>query len=662
MRSFEDHESAVRALSSQSPHAVIVKPPPGDAANAVRDVIKVLRQKIPVSVPVLWVLRDGWETCLNTLRAGADGCIQEPVPMASLASRLRRLIATEDRPPHRLLLVIADPKVRTARTTALRDSGFVVEGVDDPMQTLPVALRFAPEVVLIDSSLPAMDGLELAHLLRQEDALQTVPIVLLCEGPDGIKNRHRLRQFELDYLVHPFSESDLLERLCLRGSQYRSMTSQGTGRIRNPSAFLERSRFGEMLENAGSGAGTQGFRALLFLEIDGYGHLIRSHDLGILEALSARIESALRLHLQPEDVAARYDDAAYAALIYRDEPEQLEALEHSLRQALTKVSREDSQPSDVGFRLGVTPVGSDGDVRAALCEAAIRSRSTAKADPVAENGIMGEPEPEPEPESMAMRTPPLDDAGRRHWGGRIRDAILGNKLFLMFQPIFPVSGNDAIERYEVLLRIREDNGDVSLPSETLAMAEQLGMSGLLDRWVIDTALEILSTHRQTSPSTIFFLKVTGDTLRDDRFLEWLEETLRRRALDPGSVVMQVREADAVAQRQRIQEMIRRLHEQGVAVGLEHFGLRAASVELLQSLNVDFVKLDRALVQGLADGPSAASTILSLLYQTRARGVTIIASYVESADSLAHLWNERVDLVQGNFLHGPDLNLAYEPVL
>ncbi|MBS0003494.1 MAG: EAL domain-containing protein, partial [Thioalkalivibrio sp.] len=76
----------------------------------------------------------------------------------------------------------------------------------------------------------------------------------------------------------------------------------------------------------------------------------------------------------------------------------------------------------------------------------------------------------------------------------------------------------------------------------------------------------------------------------------------------------------------------------------------------------FVKLDRALVQGLAEGSKSAPAILQLLQQTRASGVTIIAPYVEDADSLARLWNERVDLLQGNFLHGPDLHLAYDPVL
>jgi len=454
VRVFEDHDSALRALPDQPPNACIARLHPSQAVADICDATKVLRQKIPVSVPVLWVVdRADSETRLNILRAGGDGCIQEPVPTASTASRLRKLI-------------------------------------------------------------PAVDGLELAHLLRQKGALQTIPIVLLCEAPDLVENRHRFRQLEL----------------------------------------------------------------------------------------------------------------------------------------------KDLRLSDVRVRLGMTEVGPDGDARAALCEAAMRYRSTVKTDQAARDGI----EDAAKPENTAARTPILDAAGRKHWSSRIRDAILGKKLFLMFQPMFPVRGNDAIQRYEVLLRIRDDNGGVSLPSETLAMAEQLGMSVLLDRWVIDTALGMLSTHRKTSPNTTFFLKVTGDTIQDDHFLEWLEETVHRRALDPGSVVMQVRETDAVAQRQRTQEMVQRLREQEIAVGLEHFGLRTTSFELLLSLNVDFVKLDRALVQGLADGAQNAPSTLKLLHQTRARGVKIIVPYIENADSLAKLWNERVDLLQGNFLQGPEPDLAYDP--
>lgn len=267
-----------------------------------------------------------------------------------------------------------------------------------------------------------------------------------------------------------------------------------------------------------------------------------------------------------------------------------------------------------------------------------------------------------ERQSTTAPPPALDEAGRRHWSGRISDAILGRKLFLMFQPIHPASEHDAVERYEVLLRIREDSGTVLLPSEILAMAEQLGMGGLLDRWVIDTALGVLSMHQKASPDAVFFLKATGGTIQDDRFPAWLAESVRRHAPGAGSVVVQIREADAYAQRQQTHEMIRRLREQGIAVGLEHFGLRPGSLELLQSLDVDFVKLDRALVHDLAGGSKTAAPILKLLNEARRRGVRIIASYVENADSLARFLNERVDLVQGNFLHGPDPNLVFDRVL
>jgi multidomain signaling protein FimX len=488
--------------------------------------------------------------------------------------------------------------------------------------------------------------------------LQPIPIVLLCEGHDLVKSRHRLRRLELDYLLQPFSESDLLERLYLRASQYRSMISTGTGRIRIPSAFLERWQFEERLENASGAPESPGVQAVLFLEVDGYGQLTRSHEPSILGALPARIESALRPYLLPADVPARYDDAAFAVLFHREQPEPLEALEASLRQAVVDVTREDLRLGDVRLRLGMARVGTDRDAWAALREAAALCRSLAEPHPTADDRgrEQGECQSTPAP------PPLLDDAGRRHWSSRISDAILGKKLFLMFQPIHPVSEHDAVERYEVLLRIREDSATVLLPSEILAMAEQIGMGGLLDRWVIDTALSVLATHQKASAETIFFLKVTGGTIQDDRFPAWLAETARRHSPGPGSVVVQIREADAYAQRQQTQEMIRRLREQGVAVGLEHFGLRASSLELLQSLDVDFVKLDRTLVQDLAGGSKTAAPVLKLLNEARKRGVRIIASYVENADSLARFLNERVDLVQGNFLHGPDPNLVFDQVL
>ncbi len=654
-----DTDSAVRALSGQPPHAFIARLPAGHTAADAGVVMQLLREKHPVRIPVLWVVdRADWTTCLDILRAGGDGCVQEPVPMASLASRLRKLIPAENALPCRVLLVHADPEARKIRAAILRDAGLVVENVDDAAQAISVALRFRPEVVLIDASLPDMDGLELAQLWRQEDALQAIPVVLLCEGRDLVNHRRRFRQLELDYLLHPFSESDLLERLCLRASQYRSRITQGAGPIQQPGTLLERWQFEQVLDDACRATENPDFQALVFLEVDGYGRLIRSHDRSILGTLTARIESALRPHLLPEDVLARYDDAAHAVLFRRETSERLDALEDALRQTVVEVTREDLRLSDVRVKLGMARVGMHEDVRAAFREAAVLCRSTAEEEPAAEGGRTERDDCE----STNVPIPTLDDAGRRHWSGRISDAILGKKLFLMFQPIHPVSEHDGLERYEVLLRIREDSGNVLLPSETLAMAEQIGMGGLLDRCVFDTALGVLSTHQRKSRNTIFFLKVTGGTIQDDRFPAWLADNVRRHAPDPGSVIVQIREADAAEHRQQTHEMIRRLHEQGIAVGLEHFGLRANSIELLQSLDVDFVKLDRAIVQDLAAGSKTTAPILKLLNEARKRGVKIIVSYVENADSLARFLNERVDLVQGNFLHGPDPDLVYDSVL
>lgn len=655
----ENPDAAVQALPEHPPHAFIARLPPGHTAADAGVVMQRLREKNPVRIPVLWVVdRADWTTCLNILRAGGDGCVQEPVPMASLASRLRKLLRDENTLSYRVLLVHADPEARKIRAAVLRDAGLVVESVDDAAQAMSAALRFKPEVVLIDASLPDMHGLELAQLWRQEDALQAIPVVLLCEGRDLVNNRHGFRQLELDYLLHPFSESDLLERLFLRASHYRSLIAQGTGRIRQPGTLLERWQFEQVLENARSTPGSSSFHALVFLEVDGYGPLVQSRDRRILGALTARMESALHPHLLPEDVPVRYDDAAYAVLFRREKPELLDALDDALRQAVVEITREDLRLSDVRVRLGMARVGTNEDVRAAFRKAAALCRSTAEVAPAAEGGST-----EPgDGQTRNARTPKLDDAGRRHWSGRISDAILGKKLFLMFQPIHPVSEHDAVERYEVLLRIREDSGKVLLPSETLAMAEQIGMGGLLDRCVFDTALGVLSAHQRKSRNTIFFLKVTGGTIQDDRFPTWLAENVRRHAPDSGSVVVQIREADAAEHRQQAQEMIRHLHEQGIAVGLEHFGVRANSIELLQSLDVDFVKLDRAIVQDLAAGSKTTAPILKLLNEARKRDVKIIVSYVENADSLARFLNERVDLVQGNFLHGPDPDLVYDSVL
>jgi len=650
---------AVEASAPRAPDAIVARLPADRPVTDACTLTGTLREHFPAHVPIFWIVnRAQWQTRLDLLRAGGDGCFEEPLAIAALASRLRAAIqVNHDGPPRRVLLVHADPETRNIRAAALREAGFSVESAGTGQEALAAGLRFPPETALVDASLPDMDGIELARLWREDEALRAIPMILLRTGGDLSQDRNRFRQLELDYLLHPFSESDLLERLYLRTSQYRGTTSTVPRHLHHPRRFLERWQFEEHLQGATLAEAYRGLSAILFLEVEGNGPLTRAADWIILGLLASRVESVLSAHLLPEDLSARYDDAAYAILVRREDANQLEGLQYALQETWDASMESDSRLSDFRMTLGMARIERDRDARVALQEAARLCRSNAQLPWTAPVVMKSQDEGPNTP-----LTAGLDESQRRQWSERISDAILGKKLFLVFQPIHTVHENDAVERYEVLLRIRETSGQVCLPAEILTMAERLGMGGLLDRWVIDTALGVLSAHQSTHPDTIFFLKVTGGSIQDERFPKWLTETMLRHGTAPNSVIVQFREADVFAHQQLVQEMIPHLRDQGIRMGLEHFGLKPQSLELLQSLDVDFVKLDRALVQDLAAASNRALPTLKLVDEARKHGVKMIASYVENADSLAQFLNQRVDLIQGNFLQGPDSQLVYDRVL
>lgn len=111
----------------------------------------------------------------------------------------------------RVLVVEDEEALRLALVDALRSEGYEVLEAADGESGLQLALREAPELVLLDLMLPRRDGFSVLRAIR-EDRLQSAVIVLSARGEEW----DRIHGFEFgadDYVVKPFSTRELFGRM-----------------------------------------------------------------------------------------------------------------------------------------------------------------------------------------------------------------------------------------------------------------------------------------------------------------------------------------------------------------------------------------------------------------------------------------------------------------
>ena len=239
----------------------------------------------------------------------------------------------------------------------------------------------------------------------------------------------------------------------------------------------------------------------------------------------------------------------------------------------------------------------------------------------------------------------------------IRKTIEDERFYLVYQPIVSLKG-DTSQRYEVLLRVVDEEGNVILPGQFLSIAEKTGLSSDIDRWIIDNAFKQLTLLRQDGRDVSFFIKLSGSTLTDASLPAWIKEKLREYRLVSDGIVFEISETIASNDLKNSMTFIKAMQQLNCKVALEHFGC-SNQPQILKHLHVDVLKIDGSLIEGVASSKDNQEKVKSLVELARSYEKLCVAERVDDAGDLAILWQYGMDLIQGNFVQEPHKELEYD---
>jgi EAL domain-containing protein (putative c-di-GMP-specific phosphodiesterase class I) len=217
-------------------------------------------------------------------------------------------------------------------------------------------------------------------------------------------------------------------------------------------------------------------------------------------------------------------------------------------------------------------------------------------------------------------------------------------------------------RFELLLRMIDAAGESVTPDKFLTAAERYQLSTDIDRWVVQYALEILSSAAPalTRLDAHFTINISGQALGDDAFGDFLEQRLREYA---QLLSFEIGETAAVANIVQAEVLIRRLQDQGYAIALDDFGRGLSSLNYLQSLPVSDLKIDGELVRDLVGNPRSQAMVTAIVQLARQMKLKTTAKCVESEAILKAVGQLGVDYGQGFAIGRPrPLELVLQELL
>jgi diguanylate cyclase (GGDEF)-like protein/PAS domain S-box-containing protein len=240
-----------------------------------------------------------------------------------------------------------------------------------------------------------------------------------------------------------------------------------------------------------------------------------------------------------------------------------------------------------------------------------------------------------------------------HWVSKLTRACEESRFELVFQPIVPIGANRVErEQFELMLRLRDEEGLIA-PSEFIPAAERYAVMPAIDRWVVRRALDRY-VHRRSAGSKPFTVAInlSGTSLNDERFLEFLIAELSGLDLLAGAVCFEITETAAIANLGNAAYFMRELKARGCHFALDDFGSGLSSFMYLKSLPVDYLKIDGQFVENITRDPVDRSMVEAISQVGRAMGIQTIAERVESADVMQELARLGIGFAQGVYVAAP----------
>ena len=234
----------------------------------------------------------------------------------------------------------------------------------------------------------------------------------------------------------------------------------------------------------------------------------------------------------------------------------------------------------------------------------------------------------------------------------IQQALRQDNFLLYAQPIEPLrTGIEA--HFEILLRMRDD-GKIVAPHAFLPASERYQLMTDIDRWVVTASLEQLGHYFRGEPRVrpIVGINLSGQSLCKPEFLDFIVERLRASDVPSDAICFEITETAAVSNMQDAQRFIAALREEGCSFALDDFGAGLSSFGYLKSFDVQYLKIDGALVRGIEDDNVAAAMVESVNQIGHVMGLETIAEFVESAETKSMLEKMGVDYIQGYLLGKP----------
>jgi len=401
--------------------------------------------------------------------------------------------------------------------------------------------------------------------------------------------------------------------------------------------LLNRPTFMRLLEDAVAAVGRDGGQyGFLLVEPDHYARLLPDIGLDSADALIAALAERVRTSVNAGVKAARFGEHSFALLLEGNHA-RTRAVADALRDAFA------THVFSVGDR-SVTVTASIGGVQVGEKIASVpQILARANQGLTAATELGGN--------AVQLFDPGAVDRAEEErialWVARLREALAGEGFVLHWLPVLGLQGEPG-ELYEAHLRV-DANGELVTPSGFLGIAEEHGLLGEIDRWVVRRAIAVLGERERAGRQTRLLVRVSPASFASPELVDLVRRELAANGVPGERLWLEAPEAKVFTHLRNAQQFLAAVSSMGCRVGLEQFGSGLDSFQLLAHFKPAFIKIDPGLTDEMGKPGEAQDKVREITGRAREEGITTLAEDVADAQAMSQLFSAGVDHVSGDFV-------------
>jgi diguanylate cyclase (GGDEF)-like protein len=235
--------------------------------------------------------------------------------------------------------------------------------------------------------------------------------------------------------------------------------------------------------------------------------------------------------------------------------------------------------------------------------------------------------------------------------GDLRRAIIGNQLFLLYQPKVDLSTLE-LAGVEALVRWKHPELGILTPDHFIPLAEQTGLIMPLTLWVLNEALRQCRVWNQENIPLDVAVNLSPWNLQSSSLPEQIDGLLRSSGVPPSQLELELTESAIMANPKQAAEILTVMKQMGLRITVDDFGTGYSSLAHLHKLPIDTIKVDKSFVIKMATEVHDAVIVRSMIHLAHNLKLKVVAEGVENRQTLDMLRKMGCDMAQGYHISHP----------